>query len=88
MVHLIHGCLVKNQIGVRHVKVQTWKYTNRYLNPSLNHKNFRRILNHEIIEREMMGDLQEEKVMDKETAWNQAHFYVKELGFWKLTFFP
>lgn len=44
-------------------------------------KNFRRILNHEIIEREMMRALEEEKGMDKETAWNQAHFYVKELGF-------
>jgi hypothetical protein len=29
----------------------------------------------------MMRALEEEKEMDKETAWNQAHFYVKKLGF-------
>jgi hypothetical protein len=42
---------------------------------------FRRILNHEIIEREMMRALQEEHGMDPQTSWSQAHFYVKQLGF-------
>jgi hypothetical protein len=42
---------------------------------------FRRILNHEIIEREMMRALQEEHGMDPQTSWFQAHFYVKQLGF-------
>ena len=44
-------------------------------------KEFRRILNHEIMEREMMRALEEEHGMDRQTAWTQAHFYVKELGF-------
>jgi hypothetical protein len=47
----------------------------------LDSKAFRRILNHEIIEREMMRALQEEHGMDPQTSWTQAHFYVKELGF-------
>jgi len=44
-------------------------------------KVFRRILNHEIIEREMMRALEEEHGMDRQTAWTQAHFYVKQMGF-------
>jgi hypothetical protein len=44
-------------------------------------KNFRRILNHEIIEREMMRALEEEHGMDKQTAWFQSHYYVKQMGF-------
>lgn len=44
-------------------------------------KTFRRVLNHEIIEREMMRALQEEHGMDKQTAWTQAHYYVKQMGF-------
>ena len=47
----------------------------------LDPKEFRRILNHEIMEREMMRALEEEHGMDRQTAWTQAHFYVKELGF-------
>ena len=42
---------------------------------------FRRILNHEIIEREMMRALQEEHGMDTESSWEQAHYYVKQMGF-------
>lgn len=44
-------------------------------------KTFRRILNHEIIEREMMRALEEERGIDKQTAWSQAHYYVKQMGF-------
>ena len=47
----------------------------------LDPKVFQRILNHEIIEREMMRALEEEHGMDRQTAWNQAHFYVKQMGF-------
>lgn len=42
---------------------------------------FRRILNHEIIEREMMRALQEEHGMDAQESWEQAHYYVKQMGF-------
>jgi hypothetical protein len=42
---------------------------------------FRRILNHEIIEREMMRALQDEHGMDTESSWKQAHYYVKQMGF-------
>jgi hypothetical protein len=47
----------------------------------LDAKTFRRVLNHEIIEREMMRALEEEHGMDKQTAWTQAHYYVKQMGF-------
>jgi hypothetical protein len=42
---------------------------------------FRRVLNHEIIEREMMRALQEELGMDTETSWEKSHYYVKQMGF-------
>jgi hypothetical protein len=41
----------------------------------------RKLLNHEFIEREMMRALEEEHGMDRQTAWEQAHYYVKQLGF-------
>lgn len=47
----------------------------------LNSESFRRILNHEIVEREMMRALQEEHGMDPQTSWEQAHYYVKQMGF-------
>ena len=47
----------------------------------LDSKTFRRVLNHEIIEREMMRALEEEHGMDRQTAWAQAHYYVKQMGF-------
>ena len=42
---------------------------------------FRRILNHELIEREAMRALEEEKGMDKNDAWIMAHMWVKQMGF-------
>ena len=47
----------------------------------LDPKNFRKVLNHEIIEREMMRAVQEEKGMDPQTSWEQAHYSVKRMGF-------
>jgi hypothetical protein len=52
-----------------------------WISSGLDPKEFRRVLNHEIIEREMMRALEEEHGMDRQEAWTQAHFYVKELGF-------
>ncbi len=42
---------------------------------------FRKILNHEIIEREMMRALQEEIGMDTDSSWSQSHHYLKKIGF-------
>jgi hypothetical protein len=42
---------------------------------------FRRILNHELIEREAMRALEEEKGMSKDNAWVMAHMWVKQMGF-------
>lgn len=47
----------------------------------LDPKTFRKVLNHEIIEREMMRALQEEHGMDPQTSWEQSHYYVKQMGF-------
>jgi hypothetical protein len=47
----------------------------------LNEDRFRKLINHEIIEREMMRALEEEQGMDRQTAWEQAHYYVKQMGF-------
>lgn len=47
----------------------------------LDEKTFRRILNHEIMEREMMRALQEEHGMDPQTSWEQAHYYLKQMMF-------
>lgn len=47
----------------------------------LDPKTFRKVLNHEIIEREMMRALQEENGMDIKSSWKKAHYYVKKLGF-------
>ena len=41
----------------------------------------KKLLDHEIIEREMMRALEEDKSMDPQTAWEMAHFYVKQMGF-------
>jgi len=41
----------------------------------------KRLLNHEIIEREMMRALEEDLDMDPQTAWEQAHYYLKQMGF-------
>jgi len=41
----------------------------------------RKLLNHEIIEREMMRALEDEKSMDPQTAWEIAHPLVKQMGF-------
>lgn len=40
-----------------------------------------KLINHEIIEREMMRALEDDKSMDPQTAWEMAHFYVKQMGF-------
>ena len=52
-----------------------------WISGGLDPKTFRRVLNHEIIEREMMRSLQEEKGMDPQTSWEKAHYYVKQMGF-------
>jgi hypothetical protein len=52
-----------------------------WISSDLDENNFRKILNHEIIEREMMRALQEEKGMTAKTSWEQAHYSVKRMSF-------
>lgn len=47
----------------------------------LNPDAFRKILNHEILEREMMRALQEEIGMDTKSSWTESHYYLKQIGF-------
>jgi hypothetical protein len=56
----------EDEIWIRH-GLKEWKIKN--------------LLNHEIIEREMMRALEDDKSMDPQTAWEMAHYYVKQMGF-------
>lgn len=52
-----------------------------WVSKNLDEKTFRRILNHELVEREAMRALEEEKGMTPQEAWTMAHMWVKQMGF-------
>lgn len=41
----------------------------------------KKLLDHEIIERQMMRALQDDRNMDPQTSWEEAHYYLKQMGF-------
>ena len=50
-------------------------------NPEFDLGRVKKLLNHEIIERQMMRALQDDRNMDTQTSWEEAHHYVKQMGF-------
>ena len=50
-------------------------------NPEFDLDRVKKLLNHEIIERQMMRALQDDRNMDTQTSWEEAHHYVKQMGF-------
>jgi hypothetical protein len=52
-----------------------------WISDDLDSAKFRKVLNHELVEREAMRALEEEKGMDSQEAWIMAHMWVKQMGF-------
>ena len=50
-------------------------------NPEFDIKRVKKLLDHEIIERQMMRALEDDRGMDPQTAWEEAHYYLKQMGF-------
>jgi hypothetical protein len=50
-------------------------------NPEFDLARVKKLLNHEIIERQMMRALQDDRNMDPQTSWEEAHYYLKQMGF-------
>lgn len=50
-------------------------------NPEFDLARVKKLLDHEIIERQMMRALQDDRNMDPQTSWEEAHYYLKQMGF-------
>ncbi len=49
--------------------------------PEFDLARIKKLIDHEIIERQMMRALEDDRGMDSQTAWGEAHYYLKQMGF-------
>ena len=52
-----------------------------WISQGLSREDFIRVVNHELIEREAMRALRDEKGLTSEEAWKIAHHWIKSIGF-------